>query len=104
MVCEIKKISIVIFLVVLNNNFLHAQMQDELKQRIEKYLENTESTSDFTQVLEDLGAYLDKPINLNTATVDELINFPLISQVQAINIVAHRDKFGLFLSLFYQPL
>jgi hypothetical protein len=76
-----------------------AQLPDEVRDAVEKYLENIETEADFTQWIEELTAYLDKPINLNQATLDELLRFPLITPTQAVAIVDHRIKYGLFLHL-----
>ena len=75
----------------------HAQISEEARDAIEKYIENRETNADFSQVLEDLTAYLDKPLNLNSSTLEELMNFPLFSPMQAIAIVQHRNQFGNFL-------
>lgn len=37
-----------------------------------------------------------QPVNINTATPEELEKLPGVGQVIAERIVAHRDKYGLF--------
>jgi len=76
-----------------------AQIPEDVKLTIERYLETLETNADYTQVYEDLIQFTEKPLNLNHAGVDELINFPLITPVQAAAIVSHRKRFGLFLQL-----
>lgn len=84
--------------------FLHAgkafsQIPEDVRLTIERYLETIETNADYTQIYEDLIQFTEKPLNLNHAGVDDLINFPLITPVQAAAIVAHRKRFGLFLQL-----
>ncbi len=76
-----------------------AQLPDEIKIYIEKYLENTESAADYTQVYEGLAAYLEKPMLLNVVTLPELLDFPLIGPAQAVAIIDHRNKFGHYMAL-----
>lgn len=76
-----------------------AQMTEEVRDLIEKYLENSETTADFTQVLEDLTAYLNKPVYINRANAEELMNFPLLSASEAAAIIQHRSLYGAFLNL-----
>src|SRR5688572_30521409 len=81
------------------SGFCRAQIPEEARDAVEKYLENTETDADFTQMLDELTAYLERPIRINSATLDELLRFPLISPVQALAIIQHRQKYGLFLHL-----
>lgn len=76
-----------------------AQIPEDVKLTIERYLETLETNADYTQVYEDLIVFTEKPLNLNHVGVDDLINFPLITPVQAAAIVSHRRRFGLFLQL-----
>ena len=78
---------------------LQAQLSEDARDVIEKYLENIETDGDFTQIIEDIEAYLDKPISINTASAEELMNFPLISPSEAASIVQHRITFGYFLRI-----
>ncbi len=76
-----------------------AQIPEDVKLTIERYLETLETNADYTQIYEDLIVFTEKPLNLNHVGVDDLINFPLITPVQAAAIVSHRRRFGLFLQL-----
>ena len=78
---------------------LQAQVPEEVRLTIERYLETLETNADYTQIYEDLTAFLDKPVRLNKAGTDELLNFPLMSPVQATALVAHREKHGPLLHL-----
>jgi hypothetical protein len=83
----------------LSLNVIRAQVPEDIRLTIERYLETLETNADYTQIYEDLTAFIDKPVNLNRATVDELLNFPLITPVQSTAIVSHREKYGLFLHI-----
>jgi len=78
---------------------IRGQVPEDIRLTIERYLETLETNADYTQIYEDLTAFIDKPVNLNKATADELLNFPLITPVQATGIVAHREKYGPFLHI-----
>ncbi|MCC7298229.1 MAG: helix-hairpin-helix domain-containing protein [Bacteroidia bacterium] len=76
---------------------LSAQIPEAVRDVVEKYLETIDTDADFTQSQEDLQFYLDKPISINYASIDDLLNFPLLNTQQAIAIINHRNKYGLFL-------
>jgi hypothetical protein len=87
------------FLLFAGAGLLRAQIPDDVKLTIERYLETLETNADYTQVYEDLIQFTEKPVNLNHAAVDEMMNFPLITPVQAAAIVNHRQRFGMFIQL-----
>ncbi|MBS3915206.1 MAG: helix-hairpin-helix domain-containing protein [Bacteroidetes bacterium] len=78
---------------------MHAQIPEEAKEAIEKWLENSESEGDYSQLMEELLFYTEHPIPLNQADYDELVRCPLISPAQAISIINHRNKFGVFIHI-----
>lgn len=75
------------------------QLPDDVKRTIESYLETIETSADYTQILEELTSFLQKPVKINQAGIDELINFPLITPVDAANIIRHRNRYGLLLDI-----
>lgn len=85
-------ISIIIFL--FTTGILYAQQTDHTEDIIEKYTENTETSADYSQIQEELDAYLSKPVNLNTASMEELMRFPLLSPAGAVAIIGHRNSYG----------
>lgn len=97
MVCQLKCLLLCLLLPV--TAALQAQVPEEVRLTIERYLETLETNADYTQIYEDLTAFLDKPVRLNKAGTDELLNFPLMSPVQATALVAHREKYGPLLHL-----
>jgi len=50
-------------------------------------------------VLEDVGSAQLRPVNLNTATVDELTQIPDIGPVLATAIVEYREEYGKYLDI-----
>ncbi|HRH66965.1 MAG TPA: hypothetical protein PLU53_11750 [Bacteroidia bacterium] len=57
---------------------------------------NTETDTDF---LELLSEYKKHPLNLNACSMQELELFPLMTSLQSIALLTHREKFGSFLSI-----
>jgi len=68
---------------------------------LEDLLENNdEQAYDFFSLYDELKTYLDDPINVNTATADDLRNMGLLSDIQIMDLLEHREKFGDFLSQY----
>ncbi len=99
--------TLVIFISFLGQ-FCHAQTDSiptELPNQIEEIIENfaieSEADSDFdfnglTDVFQDL---MKNPININTATYEEL-DFGVLSPFQIQNLLTHRKKNGNFIELY----
>lgn len=66
---------------------------------LESIFENQEEPFDLETYLETLNNYRDNPINLNTATPNELANLMLLSQVQILEIINYKNRYGDFLSV-----
>lgn len=75
----------------------YAQLPDAVKDKLEKYIENAETEQDYTALLDDMLQYYENPLNLNTCTPEELMQFPLITPLQANAILKHRQQFDEFL-------
>jgi hypothetical protein len=67
---------------------------------LERYIENSEDEVDMQQFIADLTYYLEEPLNLNTATADELFKAVFLTPLQALEILQHRQKYGDFLSIY----
>lgn len=93
-----KKYFIILFLFFFSND-IFAQLPDEIKDRLEKYIENSETQEDYSVLLDQIMQYYDQPFNLNTCTLEELMQFPLLEPQQAIALVNHRKLFGEFIDL-----
>lgn len=64
----------------------------------EEILEDFENEDE--NAVDDLEDYFTNPIDLNTATVDQLVTLPLFDITTANIIVAHRKRFGYFNSAY----
>lgn len=72
-----------------------------LDQQIENLSENlgTED-ADLTVLTENLQRYKEKPLNLNNATREELVDLGLLNDVQINNLLIHREQFGVLISVY----
>ncbi len=74
---------------------------DPLNQQIEVLGENLGSEDvDLTALTENLAFYKQNPLNLNTATREEMIDLGLFSDIQINNLIAHRTRFGNLISIY----
>ncbi len=72
-----------------------------LQQQIEDLSENLGSENvDLTTLVENLKYYQSHPLNLNTATREELEDMMILSEIQIDNLLAHRDQFGPLMSIY----
>lgn len=91
-----------IFLVVFAAFLSVAQEKNELiQQRIEFISEQLESEEiDLTNLVEVLNYYYDHPLNLNSASREQLEELTLLSDVQINDLLLHRQAFGKFISIY----
>lgn len=76
-------------------------VDDPLRQQIEDLSENLGSENvDLTTLVENLKYYQEHPLNLNSATREELQEFMLLSDVQIDNLLTHRNRFGSLMSIY----
>jgi len=84
---------------------LFAQAQiSPIEQALEYLVEFAPAESeeqDLVQVAEQLSYLQNNPIALNSATVDELLEIPLLNSFLAFNLIEYRNRSGRILS-FYQ--
>lgn len=72
-----------------------------IQQRIELIAEQAENENiDFTTLIDRLSYYYDRPLNLNTASRDELQELELLSPFQVNSIVSYRQQYGEFTTLY----
>lgn len=69
---------------------------DDLEQRIELSADDT--GEDVARVVEDLSFRALRPLNINTATADELAAIPGLTPVVALKIILYRNAYGPFTS------
>lgn len=90
---------------VLQNN---AQQPDSLSRRdvsdindkIENIAQSTDEILDYSDLIEDLRYYTANPLNLNYATIADLEKLFFLSEIQIFNLIAYRETYGHFLTLF----
>lgn len=97
----IKRLQIALLL-LLFPAFVEAQTQSELIQnRIEYISEQLELEEiDLTDVVEQLTYYLERPLNLNSATAEKLRSIQLLTDIQINNLLLHRKQFGKLISIY----
>lgn len=77
------------------------EKQQIIEQRIEFIGESLEDSDiDLTTYFDDLYIYYEQPLNLNTATQEELMRLHLLSDIQIISILNYRQNYGDFLTIY----
>ncbi|HKK40577.1 MAG TPA: hypothetical protein VJ949_14245, partial [Cryomorphaceae bacterium] len=72
-----------------------------IEQRIEQIAEAAEDENlDYTTLFEQLAIYLDFPLNLNNATVDDLYGLGLLTNDQILRFLDYREEYGQLFSLY----
>lgn len=102
-----KKKGILISLFIGWSAFLAGQEVEEvdraaiIEQRIEQIAESIESDNiDYTTLFEKLTVYLDFPLNLNTATSEDLYGLGLLNNYQIGQFLDYRDEYGEIFSIY----
>ena len=74
---------------------------DIIQQRVEFISEQLENEEiDLTDVTESLIFRMDHPLNLNTATWEDLQELFLLNDLQINDLIVHREAFGKFISIY----
>lgn len=69
--------------------------ENQIEKLVETIAEaNEEEDVDYVTLLDALTYYAENPLNLNTATKEELLDLQLIDELQVNNLMAHIDKHG----------
>jgi hypothetical protein len=64
---------------------------------LEEYIENVDGESfDYNTIFEQVAILQNNPLNLNKASYDDFRQIIFLNDLQAQNIIAHREKFGSF--------
>ena len=87
---------------------LWAQEEEEFEipreslEAIEDFFNNTEEEGDFdfNTLFDQLEYYLARPLNLNRAEEGDLRNLGLLSDVQILNLLQHREETGDLLAIY----
>jgi hypothetical protein len=78
--------------------------QEEQNAIIERSIEliaeiNEDAEVDYTTLVDDLTAYLERPLDLNVARKEELLSLGFLSEMQVVALLKHRDDYGKFIAL-----
>lgn len=83
-----------------------AQTEDLKNSLIEQRIEDIAASLDegqeldYTNLFEDLAYYYEHPLNLNNASIDELRELYMLTDVQIANLERHIERYGPLKSLF----
>lgn len=70
----------------------------DIEESLENVLEETTDESEDNFLYDEYENLTKHPINLNTCTVEELLQVPILELADATLILEHRKKFGMFIS------
>lgn len=89
-----------IFLFVFSQSLFAQELPTETKQQLEGWAESTESDPEADGVLQQLIDYKKHPLNINTASADELRSFTFLTDLQIHHFIHHRKLFGYFINIY----
>ncbi len=83
-------------------SFAQIDTKDEnlIEKKVETIDENTEEEVDYTMLVDQLTQYIQKPLNLNNATYEQLDELVLLSDIQIANLLSHIAKNGKLISIY----
>lgn len=78
------------------------EMQNIIEQRIEiiSSSQGEGSTIDYTNLVEDLTYFFEHPLDINTATIEELSSLNMLTDLQINSLQKHLSKYGKMTSIF----
>ena len=79
---------------------LRSQTEDDYRESLEKYIENTEGIADYTDLYDQIDVLAKQPININKADAATLTRLPLMSPEKINTLLAHRERYGAFQSVY----
>jgi len=100
---------ITFFIYIVYNNYaqeLNSSQQKYLEDIVETIAGNSDTELDLTSLFHQLGYYLNHPININSATAEELSDLIFLNDFQIAIILDYREKTGIIYSiseLLYLP-
>ena len=94
--------ALLIFIVSLTGTAQEVELKNDIiQQKIEFIAQQYESSNiDFSNLVEILAYYFDSPLDLNTATNEELKSLGLLTPFQIRNLRTHLIKNGKFLTIY----
>jgi len=78
---------------------LDAKQREAIISRVENIAENSEQQLDYSDLLDGLYYYLERPLNINYATPDEFKSLLFLTGFQINKIVEYRNQYGNFLTV-----
>lgn len=96
-----KKLIVTFFILVffVGNSFSQQENVKELiEQKIEELTESSENEYDYSDLYDLLFNLYQNPINLNSATKEDLLQLPFLNDLLVESILEHRQKYGQFIS------
>ena len=98
---KLKKYIVLFGLFFICNSLLSQEKNDVIQQRIEFISEQLEDENiDLTALVEQLNMLFDNPINLNSATAEQLQELGLLTDLQINDLLLHRKLFGKLISIY----
>ncbi len=86
---------------VINHALLYAQVDvEKIDKLIEEISENSDEELDFSQLYEDLYYYAQNPLNLNTATREDMEKIQFLSDFNIEDILAYQRSAGEMQSIY----
>ena len=83
---------------------LYAQTDDDGRQTVETLMENLseelDEDADIEQIAEDLESFLQNPININTATADDLAKLHFLNEFQIASLTEYVRRNGPMLTIY----
>jgi hypothetical protein len=70
------------------------------EEKIENLANSTDESADLTELTEQLQQLMANPVNINTASADELLQTGLFTEMQARAVINHRLLAGNFMSFY----
>jgi hypothetical protein len=98
-------ISALLFFLLVTAGFAQQVIPDPktdnfIERKIETIAENSSEDIDFTTIFDALNYYKDHPLELNSATAEELQQLYLLSDFQIAALIRHRNQYGKLLSIY----
>jgi len=99
-----KKILILIFLIYCGIEATFAQVpfasQQIIEDLIEEIAQNTDEELDYTTLFNDLDDLLNNPLDINSATREDLEKLHILTDFQINNLISYRYKHGDLLTIY----
>jgi hypothetical protein len=93
---------VIYFLLLSSESFAQIDNKAEnlIEKKVETIAENTEEEIDYTMLVDQLTQYIQKPLNLNNATFEDLDELALLTDIQISNLLDHIARNGKLLSVY----